>query len=192
MSAKRKSHISSMHLRRFKRYLRTGVESYTVALTYNGITTIGKCWYQFQTMWPKHSTNFNIPPQSVPNMHPTNVRAQIMVQENNSQLPWILHRQSQRNESAVSKKLLQHSSIIPTLWTALFYQPSTHYQSNNQVQLKTWKLQLLISYTMQPPICPRLSNIKQMIWYFTLTVIRHAYQSQGHAAALEGNINSAH
>ena len=37
-------------------------------------------------------------------MHPKNGRAQTMEQENNSQLPWILHHQSQRNESAESKK----------------------------------------------------------------------------------------
>ena len=137
-------------------------------------------------MWPKHSTNFNIPPQSAPNMHPTNGRAQIMEQQNKSQLPWILHHQSQRNKISGSNKLLEYSSTITALWTALCYHPSTHYQSNNQVQLKIQKLQLLISWTMQPPIRPRLSNIKIAIWYFKLTVMHHTYQSQGHAAALGG------
>ena len=33
MSAKRTSHISSMHLRRFIKYTRTGMENYTVAYT---------------------------------------------------------------------------------------------------------------------------------------------------------------
>ena len=45
---------------------------------------------------------------------------------------------------------------------------------------------------MQPPIRPRLSSIKLAIWYFTLTVMHHTYQSQGHAAALGGNITSVH
>ena len=49
---------------------------------------------------------FHIPPQGVPNMHPINGRAQIMVQQNNSQLPWILHRQSQRNGIAGSVRRL--------------------------------------------------------------------------------------
>ena len=43
-----------------------------------------------------------------------------------SQLPWILQRQSQRNESAGSNKLLKQSSTMPMLWNALCYQPSTH------------------------------------------------------------------
>ena len=39
---------------------------------------------------------------------------------------------------------------------------------------------------MQPPIRPQLSSIKLSIRYFTLTVMHHTYQSQGHAAALGG------
>ena len=39
-------------------------------------------------------------------MYPINGRRQIMEQQNNSQLPWILHHQSQRNESAGSNILL--------------------------------------------------------------------------------------
>ena len=58
-------------------------------------------------MWPKQSTDFNIPPQSAPNVHPINGRAQIMEQQNTSQLPWILHHQFQSYESAGSKKLLE-------------------------------------------------------------------------------------
>ena len=37
-------------------------------------------------------------------MHPINGHAQIMLQQNNYQLPWIIHRQAQRNKSAGSKK----------------------------------------------------------------------------------------
>ena len=44
---------------------------------------------------------------------------------------------------------------------------------------------------MQPPIRPRLSNINIAIWYFTLEVMHHTYQSYGHAAALEGTITWA-
>ena len=38
---------------------------------------------------------------------------------------------------------------------------------------------------------PRLSSIKLAMWYFTLTVTHHTYQSQGHASALGGTITSA-
>ena len=56
-------------------------------------------------------------------MHPINGRAQNMEQQNNSQLPWILHRQSQRNESAGSNKLLELFSTMLALWNAICYQP---------------------------------------------------------------------
>ena len=69
-------------------------------------------------------------------MHPINGHDQTTEQQNNSQLPCILHHQSQRNESKGSKKLSELSSTMLALWTALCYQPSTHYQINNQVQLK--------------------------------------------------------
>ena len=41
---------------------------------------------------------------------------------------------------------------------------------------------------MQPPIRPQLSNINISIWYFTLTVMHHTYQSHGHVAALDFTI----
>ena len=39
---------------------------------------------------------------------------------------------------------------------------------------------------MQPPIRPRSSSINLAIWYFTLAVMHHTYQSQVHADALGG------
>ena len=61
---------------------------------------------------PKISTSH---PKALPNMHPINGRAQIMEQQNNLQIPWILHRQSQREKIAGSNKLLEHSSNMPAL-----------------------------------------------------------------------------
>ena len=51
-------------------------------------------------------------------MHPINERAHTMEQQNNSQLPWILHRQSQRTESAGSNKFRAVDfTILPFLNT---------------------------------------------------------------------------
>ena len=52
--------------------------SYTEEYVYIETNTNKKCWYQWH-MWPKKYTNFNTPPQGGPNMHPVNVRAQIML-----------------------------------------------------------------------------------------------------------------
>ena len=97
------------------------------------IITRGKCWSQCQTMWPKDSTNFNIPPQSLPNMHPINGRAQTKEQQNNSQLPWILHRQSQRNKSVGSKNYWN----FPLLCSCFGLQYATSPQHTSRATIKS-------------------------------------------------------
>ena len=59
-------------------------------------------------------------------------RAQIMVQQNNSQLPWILHHQSQRNENAVSKKNWNIPLLCPLC--GLYYATSPQHTSRETIK----------------------------------------------------------
>ena len=129
--------------------------------------------------------NFQHPPHDGPNLNPINGRAQIMVLQSNCQISWVLHHQYQREKSAGFKKSWALSYIMHVLCTALFCQPPTQYMSNTRTQLIILKLISHIYWTIHPLILKWYSNLKIVLWCYTLTEMHNNSPNHRHAAALE-------